>query len=305
MNQRTRPKVTLPTALALGAGMASALVIAGVGSAPAANATCASFFGIGNSTQCSSTITSIAIAIGDNAEAHADGLLGAAVVIGNSSTARTDKGGLLNLAVTLNDNNSTSAGGALSVALVGDSVNTQAVAGSGPVTDGNLLNVAVGLTSPGTTKVVAGGIGNFAVDFVGSGTIGNIGHVSVGTFTANFVGVNANLTNLGVLNSVTNVLADDTTITTDHLGTGAIGSLAFNTLGQGNKVETSGLLAVSGSVAQSGKVVTQDGFGFNINGFGTGRRAGKAVVKAASPATASPSATNAATRPSRGKQGSR
>ncbi len=267
---------------AVGALAVGTLVVVGVQSPPTANATCASFFGIGNSANCSSTLTSVAIAFGDNAEAHADGLIGAAITLGNSSTASTAAGGLFNLAITLNSNNSTFAGGALSVALVGDSVNTSAVAGNGPITDGNLANVAVGFTSPGTTTVVARGVGNLAVDFVGSGNIGNIDHVSVGTITTNFVGVGANLKNVGVLNAVSNVLGDNITITTDHLGGGAVGSVAFNVLGEDNKVETSGTLALAGSIAQTNGTVTQDGFGININGVGAGRRAVKKASAAAS-----------------------
>ena len=40
------------------------LASAGLGLAPTANATCASFFGIGNSAECSSTLFSVAFAIG-------------------------------------------------------------------------------------------------------------------------------------------------------------------------------------------------------------------------------------------------
>ena len=47
---------------------------AGLGGAPRANATCASFFGIGNSADCTSTLFSIAVALGDGASARADGV---------------------------------------------------------------------------------------------------------------------------------------------------------------------------------------------------------------------------------------
>ena len=62
---------------ALIAGALASGLFAGAGwaAAPAANATCASFFGIGNSANCTSTLFSAAIAIGDGAQAHALSLI--------------------------------------------------------------------------------------------------------------------------------------------------------------------------------------------------------------------------------------
>ena len=95
-------------AVALGVGAT------GLGLAPTANATCASIFGIGNSPDCTSTLLSGSLAIGDEAEAHADGLLGAAFVVGNS-TATTSSGSIFNLATSLfGDGNTVTAGGAYS-----------------------------------------------------------------------------------------------------------------------------------------------------------------------------------------------
>jgi len=74
---------------------------AGLGMAPRANATCASFFGIGNSAECTSTLLSIAVAIGDGASAHADGVLGGAFVVGANSTAATSSGSVFNVATSL------------------------------------------------------------------------------------------------------------------------------------------------------------------------------------------------------------
>jgi hypothetical protein len=68
---------------------AGALATTGLGSAPLAHATCASFFGIGNSTNCRSAQTSIAIALGSNAIAQADGLLGVAFSLGTEAEAVT------------------------------------------------------------------------------------------------------------------------------------------------------------------------------------------------------------------------
>ncbi len=62
--------------LVAGAAATGVLAAAALGSAPSANASCASFFGLGNSADCSSTPLSIAIAIGNGASAHANGLFG-------------------------------------------------------------------------------------------------------------------------------------------------------------------------------------------------------------------------------------
>ncbi len=79
-------------ALVAGAVASGLFASAGLGSAPTANATCASFFGIGNSADCTSTLFSVAVAIGDGAVAHADGLLGAAVVVGTNSSPPQRRG---------------------------------------------------------------------------------------------------------------------------------------------------------------------------------------------------------------------
>lgn len=54
--------------VALTAGVAAVATLA----APTANATCLSFFGIGSGGQCTSSATSIAVAFGTDAEAHAE-----------------------------------------------------------------------------------------------------------------------------------------------------------------------------------------------------------------------------------------
>ena len=129
------------------------------------------------------------------------------------------------------------------------------------------------------------GIGNLAVNLAGSGSIGNdLLHPSVGSVTVNAIGLNAHLINDGVFNTVANLSANNTTITNNHTGKGAIGSLAFNALGSGNTVQTSGVASIAGSIAQTGQTVTQDGPGFNINGHGIG--AASARRGAATPAAA-------------------
>jgi hypothetical protein len=71
MSRNTVTRTKLLSAAAASAVAVGALATAGLGSAPSANATCASFFGIGNSADCTSSPTTIAIAIGNGAQAHA------------------------------------------------------------------------------------------------------------------------------------------------------------------------------------------------------------------------------------------
>ena len=101
-----------------------------LGLAPTANATCASFFGIGNSLDCTSTLFSAAIAIGDGAVAHADGFLGASFAVGTGATATTS--GALTLASAVGNNVSAGANGLLGLALsVGGDDNEVAAGTSG------------------------------------------------------------------------------------------------------------------------------------------------------------------------------
>src|SRR6476619_3177611 len=99
-------------ALVAGAVTSGLFASAGFGLAPTANATCASGFGIGSNPDCTSTLLSGSLAIGDGAQAHADGLFGAAFVVGNS-TAATSSGSVLNLATyRFGDGNTVAAEGA-------------------------------------------------------------------------------------------------------------------------------------------------------------------------------------------------
>ncbi len=72
----------------------------GLGLAPTANASCVSLFGI-PSGGCTSTLFSVGIAIGDGAVANANGLFGAAFVLGANSTATTGSGSIFNFATSI------------------------------------------------------------------------------------------------------------------------------------------------------------------------------------------------------------
>src|SRR6478735_2284915 len=108
-------RIKIPGVLVAGAVATGVCAGAGLGVAPTANATCASFFGLGNSTNCTSNLFSIAIAIGDGASAHANGVIGAAFALGMDNAATTGSGSVLNLAISaLGSNNSVTAQGGIS-----------------------------------------------------------------------------------------------------------------------------------------------------------------------------------------------
>jgi hypothetical protein len=114
--------------------------------APAANATCASFFGIGNGNGCTSSATSIAIAFGAGATADAAGMLGTAIAVGAGVEANT--GGTAALAIAFGDNSIADAG-----------------------TDGrtDIGNIAVNFGANAGVRAV--GIGNTAVNIDGDGAL--------------------------------------------------------------------------------------------------------------------------------------
>jgi hypothetical protein len=233
---------------------AGAVGFAGFASTPTANATCASFFGIGNSANCTSTLTSVAIAIGENAQAHAGGVLGAAFSLGASSSATT--AGTWNFALTNGTNSSTYAGGVASTA-IGWSVNDATVsAGNG--SGNNVWNAAVvlGARSNESTNVAVNGILNVGVGFLSSGDIDADG---TGTVTVNSLGGLNNLTNHGNFSNVSSFLSGATTIT----NTGSL-SWAWDVVGATNTVETSGGLNVAGAFSQENETVVQNGPGVNV-----------------------------------------
>jgi hypothetical protein len=115
-----------------GAVVSATLVAAALGTPATANATCASFFGIGNTAQCTSSTTSIAIALGQGATAKATGLFTVAIANGLGN------GGA--------DTTITTADGAVNLAYAGGP-NTQAITHSRftvGVVQGTLATVAVG-----------------------------------------------------------------------------------------------------------------------------------------------------------------
>lgn len=73
----------------VGAMVSGALAAGALSGAPAAEADCASFFGIGNSANCTSTPFSMAIAVGAGATAYANGTFTIATAVGNYAYSET------------------------------------------------------------------------------------------------------------------------------------------------------------------------------------------------------------------------
>ena len=74
-------------ALVAGAVASGLFASAGLGSAPTANASCVSIFGIGSGGDCTSTLLSASFAIGDGAVATATGPLSLGFSIGDGAQA--------------------------------------------------------------------------------------------------------------------------------------------------------------------------------------------------------------------------
>ena len=245
-------------------------VAAGLGSAPTANATCASFFGIGNSANCTSNLTSIAIAIGTNATANAKGLFGAAFSIGNNAQASTTAGGLFNFATTIGAFSRATAGGIVSLATTAGSEGVTE-AGAGPAST-HVGNIAVNIGNhSGVNGASADGIGNLSANLFGDSFGEAIG---VGNTSLSVGGAGTILAAIGYFNNVTNIMGSKGDIEADggSPGAPAYGSVAFNAFGSSNEVYAgAGPLAVAGSIFQNDRsgpnAITKTGPGFNINGI--------------------------------------
>lgn len=247
--------------------VAGGAVLAGVaatalGSSPTAGATCVSAFGIGNTAECSSTIASVAIAIGTGAEAHADGLLGAAFAAGDGAQARTADA--FTFAV---------AGGTQARAISGGygGIAIQFGANGIALADGPALNIAVNIADavalpgpePEGAWSEAWGIGNVAINLFGDAGTSETRTYILAWGTAN---VSANLGGYE-----TQVRPGETP--------GAL-NLGFAVSGSNNTVVVGpGPLAIAGSIAQTGATVTQSTLGININNFFAARGAASTTPK--------------------------
>ncbi|MCX2930545.1 hypothetical protein ORI20_09680 [Mycobacterium sp. CVI_P3] len=275
MSQRTGTVINKFTgAIAVGALTAGALATTGLGSAPSANATCASFFGIGNSADCVSTPTSIAIAIGTGSQALAYGWFSSAVAVGNSAIAVAGdvvQTNIFDFGTAIGNNALAQATGIVGMATqLGSNGVAVAVASTSLNYLGlnTALNVSLGTTVVGGSVVEAIGKGNLAVNLFGNGTGG--GHLAYALGTLNTAWTVGGTNNKAIAN-------------------GGNGNAAFADFGSGNTVAAGpGPLAIAGSILQTGQVVTKSGPGFNINGIKVGGAAATDTTTAAAQHTAKP-----------------
>jgi len=264
----------------LGAVVSGALAAGTLTGAPTANATCASFFGIGNSGNCTSTLFSAAVAYGPNAQAFSTGLFSAAISVGNAALASGN--GVSGLAVALGDKSYAHSAVVLGIAVtVGPKGYTDAT---------GVANLAISVApgSPDATQTLADGVGNIGVNLFGNSSRFLSQQVSaqgVGNVAVNFGGKNSYV----------------------FAGAGGggfgLGTLAFNAFGDTNGVKAGpGPFAIAGSVGQSFATVLKSGPGFNINGVIVGGAAAVgspksatlsvATSRAAKPATPAPAAAS-------------
>ncbi|WP_059018778.1 hypothetical protein [Mycobacterium sp. M26] len=300
MNRRACCTHTFVATAALGA-----LTLGGLASAPNADASCASFFGIGNTAECTSNLTSIAIAIGTNATAKANGLFGAAFAVGTNAGAQTD--GPLSFATAVGDGSAaTTDSGALSVALAGG-VNASASAGQAtPYAPASVGNVAVALC---TKDCIADsrGIANVAINLFGdTSDVGVQGSATVAADvggTESFTSVYGNFSNaLSLFGTKSNTSASSMTV--------AFLSTAFTIGSRGTGSVTQvvqagpGPFAIAGSIFQTDAIVTKAGPGFNINGIAVG---GASALGKRSPqsGSAAKTSTSNSTKKAAGRSGSK
>ena len=256
-----------------------ALAAAAFAAAPHASASCASFFGIGNSADCTSTPTSFAIALGPGAKAYAQGTLGSAIAVGALSYASTDDNTMLGSATALgNGAGAYLAGGArISTAF---SAGTDAAA----VINGGVLNLAAGLgdhtlgyvNTPGSgpaggSLAVAVGNSKYLAQAVADGT----GNVALNVFSpASAKDFGSNVVAAGTFNMAASLLSRDSLV---YAGYGAkqtsgTRNAAFSVFGRGNDIEAGGPGSIVGSIFENGAKVLRQGPGLTINGATLGKR---------------------------------
>lgn len=285
-------------ALVLCSLTAGALTATNLGSAPAANATCASFFGIGNSADCTSTLTTIAIAIGTNAVANATGILGAAIALGTGASAQSQD--VLTVATAAGTNALAIAQGNIGIATQIGANGSAATYGVSDAANWGVnfaLNVTPGATEVGTA-VQAGGLGNAAVNLFGYGTVTDQLQVNSigfpGAVAVNIGGTSNNVNAQGLLgglavnlggsgNSLQGVGPFGTAITIGGSGNnvaGAVGGLGVSAFGNGNGVGAA-VLGFGASILQNNAKILAEKGQININGFAIPASAAGAATKTA------------------------
>ncbi|NTY62880.1 hypothetical protein [Mycolicibacterium sphagni] len=262
MTSRVDAARRLGTGVLLTAVGAAIWTAASLGSAPAANATCASLFGIGNSASCTSNPTSIAIAIGTNAQAHADGLFGSAFAIGDTANARIAGGAMFNTAAAIGSAGSSYADGTLSTALA---LGTKSLSFAG--TPSGIGDVAIVVGSVGGAE--AYGNGNLALDVLSRGDARAQGTLD---FALTAFGRNPSMYSNssyagGSLSSAINVFGEGNAVAASPIFAHPTANLAFS-LGSSltNVTAGPGPFAIAGAIGQHQANISKSGPGINING---------------------------------------
>jgi hypothetical protein len=239
----------------LAAAVTSGMFVASaLGSAPAANATCASFWGFGNGNGCTSTFGGVAIAIGTGASAYADGFLATAITIGNDSGAGA--WGNLNYASNVGTGGS-------------------AVAGDGYRDDFGNVAISFGDHSYAEADNRLGqGFGNIALNLGNGSAISADGILNTVSNTGDDNDVGAT----GIANSASNFGGTGNLLQAYTNVAGAVGlNRAFAIFSNKTHVTAfKGPFATAGSVLQTGAIIKLNGPGININGISIGGAAAPA-----------------------------
>jgi hypothetical protein len=153
--------------LAAAAVASAAFVASALGSAPTANASCASFWGIGNGNGCTSTVGNMAIAIGTGATASAEGFFSTAMALGNSATALAFSP--LSLGVAAGTSSYSNAGDPnADIADIAVTFGDHSQAFVGSMGRGTSGSIAVNLGNQGVAN--ASGVANIAINVGGAGS---------------------------------------------------------------------------------------------------------------------------------------
>ena len=244
----------------VGALASGTLTMATLSSAPAANATCASFFGIGKSADCTSTLFSAAIAIGPGAQAYAEGLFGTAVAVGAGSGAEVHNP--FGFATTFGTNSTATTKGLFGIALNVGALGGAQTFGKGADYSGLGFNIALNVGRPKTGDGSSANPGGYAEAY----GVGNIASNLLGgdSTEVDANGVASTATNLAGSASPSNPLS---VYVGDVSGNGLFNT-GVNVLGRGNYVYAGpGPFAVAGSILQTGGTAIKEKPGFNINGI--------------------------------------
>jgi hypothetical protein len=312
---------------ALVAGVTSGVVAASLNGFGPANATCIGFSGIDIGSGCSSDFGTFALVLGEGT-ADAVGFFTSAIATGNNVTALSR--GFGSLAYAGGDGTLARSTGTFNLAAAGFGfggplgVGTNVVAIAGDPNEQNLsfgnvaLNagaadfqgqnvVAAGYLPPPLPGVPPGPAAfNLASNFLGnSGPQPMIvAATGVGSSALNFIGNRNILVSGGILNNTTNVGnpfgfpngSDNILTSTGNFST------AFNYQGFGtptdcasncgNRVIATGPGAIAGAINVVNEIVSQTGFGVNINNFGTANNTNVLAARSTNSATG---ASNGAT----------